>query len=387
MMMSPRSWKAMCGERIACVPMTMSHAPVASRRKVPSWVPPVWKREDGFDADGCAVEARGERLEVLLGEDGRRREDGGLLAVQGGDVGGAHRDFRLAVARVAADEAVHRLLRGEVRLDGGDGGELVGRFLEGEGGLEGVEPVAVRDLVGEAGDGRAPRLRVEEGGREVGDRALGVELVLGPALAVEPVQADLLALDADVAREQVRVRGGDVELGAVRVFDGEDLAALAVELDFGRADEAADAIVDVDNVFAWLQLVEIVDAHAGRRARAALRAVALREDAVGLGDDDEAGQLEAAGEVVELQHRVAAPCRRREVLVETLAGRVEQLGVVRLVRAEFREARQGGGLEGVGRDAARRGIARVEAAVRRRVGLERIGVVLECEDRGRGRQQ
>ncbi len=342
---------------------------------------------DGFDPHGCAVEARGERLEVLLGEDGRRREDGGLFAVERGDVGRAHRDFRLAVARVAADQPVHRLRRGEIRLDGGDGGELVGRLLEGERGLERIEPVAGRDVVGESGNGRAPCLRVEERGREVGDGALRVQLVPGPALAVEPVQAHLLALDPDVARQQVRVGGGNVELGAVGVFDGEDFAAPAVELDFGRADEAADAVIDMDDVFARLELVEIVDAHALDRAPDGRGAVAAGEDAVGLGDDDEAGNLEAAGEVVELQHRVAARGRRREVLVESPAGRVEKFGMVRLVRAELREAGQGGRLERVREDAARRGVARVDAAEAVRAGLERIGVVLEREDRGVGGQE
>ena len=63
----------------------------------------------GLDAYRGAVEPREERLVVLLREDGRRGEKGGLLAVHGGDESGAHGDLRLAVAGVAADEAIHRL--------------------------------------------------------------------------------------------------------------------------------------------------------------------------------------------------------------------------------------------------------------------------------------
>ena len=43
--MSPRSRNAIFDESIACVPMTMSQAPVASRWKVPLCVASDWKRE------------------------------------------------------------------------------------------------------------------------------------------------------------------------------------------------------------------------------------------------------------------------------------------------------------------------------------------------------
>ena len=46
---------------------------------------------------------------VLLGQHGRRHEDGDLLAVVDGLERGADGELGLAVADVAADEAVHRL--------------------------------------------------------------------------------------------------------------------------------------------------------------------------------------------------------------------------------------------------------------------------------------
>ena len=102
---------------------------------------------------------------MLFGEDGRRREDGDLLAVHRGDERRAHGDFGLAVAGVAADETVHGLPRGEVLADRGDRGDLIRRLLVGEGRVKGVDAVAV-DIVGEAGDGLALRLGLEERGGE-----------------------------------------------------------------------------------------------------------------------------------------------------------------------------------------------------------------------------
>ena len=265
--------------------MTMSQAPVARRLKVPEWVPEDWKRETDSIRTG-AVEAARERLEMLFGEDGRRREHGGLLAVERGDVGRAHGDFGLAVAGVAADEAVHRLASAEILLDGRDGRELVGRLLVGEGGLEGVKSVA-RDVIDEAGHDLTLGLCLEQGRRKIGDGLLGVGLVLVPPFAVQAVQMDLFALDAHIAREEVGVSRGDVELGAVGVFDREDLAPLAVHQDFRGADEASHAIVHMDDVLARFEVVEVVEARTLGGHRARETGLLLGEDAVRLGHDQE----------------------------------------------------------------------------------------------------
>ena len=46
---------------------------------------------------------------MLLRQDGRRHQDGHLFAVQDRLEGGAQGHLGLAIAHVAADEAVHRL--------------------------------------------------------------------------------------------------------------------------------------------------------------------------------------------------------------------------------------------------------------------------------------
>ena len=76
---------------------------------------------DHVDADGKRGEAILQRLQVLEREDRGRREDRHLLAVHHGLERGAHRDFGLAVADVAAEQAIHRRRRFHVALDVGDG--------------------------------------------------------------------------------------------------------------------------------------------------------------------------------------------------------------------------------------------------------------------------
>ena len=61
-----------------------------------------------------------QRLLVLEREHRRRREERDLLAVHHRLERGAHRDFGLAVADVAAEQAVHRRRRLHVALDVGD---------------------------------------------------------------------------------------------------------------------------------------------------------------------------------------------------------------------------------------------------------------------------
>ena len=340
--------------------------------------------------DRRAVEARREGLEMLLGQHRGRGEDCGLPAVHGDDVRRAHGDLRLAVAGVAAHQPVHWLRRGEVGLDGGNRGELVGRLLVGERGVERLAAFAM-DVVGEPGDDFALRLGLEQRRREVGDGFLGVGLVLAPALAVEFVQAHFLSFDADIPRQQMGVRRRHVELGAFGVFDGEDLAAFAVHLDFGGTDEASNAVVDVHDVFTRLQIVEIVQPYAAGMLPPGRAGLALGENAVGFGDDGKPGEafrrreFESARKFVRLQNDLASRARGGEMAGEPGPGGLEKLRMVRFVRAEFAEARQRRCLEAVRRDAGGRRVAGVDDlhAAGRRVssegGAERVGVVVERE--------
>ena len=91
---------------------------------------------------------------VLLGEEGRRRDEGDLVSGARGGVDGAHRHFGFAEANVAADDAVHRLRAGKVGEDGVNRSLLVGGGGEGEfGGKRGLGGGVVRD--GDASGGFA----------------------------------------------------------------------------------------------------------------------------------------------------------------------------------------------------------------------------------------
>ena len=95
-------------ETSRCVPMMMSTPPCATRLTMRFCSPAERKRlmtstMNGYSASRCA-----EGAVVLLGEDRRRHEDGDLLAVVDRLERGADGQLGLAVADVAADEAVHR---------------------------------------------------------------------------------------------------------------------------------------------------------------------------------------------------------------------------------------------------------------------------------------
>ncbi len=97
-----------------------------------------------LDANGKRREPARKRLEVLLGEDGRRHQHRHLRAVGDGLERRAHRDLRLPVAHVAAHQAVHRLRPLHVELDLSERGELVGRLDVRERSLELLLPRRVR---------------------------------------------------------------------------------------------------------------------------------------------------------------------------------------------------------------------------------------------------
>ena len=64
---------------------------------------------DHFDGDGKGGEALLESFVVLKGEDRGGREDGDLLVIADSFECGAHSDFGLAIADIAAEQAVHGL--------------------------------------------------------------------------------------------------------------------------------------------------------------------------------------------------------------------------------------------------------------------------------------
>ena len=76
---------------------------------------------EAFDDERILGEPLAERAKMLLGEHGRRHQHGDLLAVVDRLERGPDRQFGLAVADVAADQAIHGPGALHVALDLGRG--------------------------------------------------------------------------------------------------------------------------------------------------------------------------------------------------------------------------------------------------------------------------
>ena len=235
--------------------MTMSTVPSARPAIVAAWVAGDDEARQQADLERERREPLRERRLVLRGEDGRRHEDGDLLAVLGRLERGPQRDLGLAVADVADDEPVHRPDELHVGLDLGRGAQLVDRLLVRERRLHlglprrvGRERVAPR--VGARGVQREQLLG------EVVDRLADALLGAQPLGPAEPRQGRSLAarVAADPAdlldRDEDPVAAGERQLEVVAILAG---AAAAEHLLV-----AGDAVIDVDDEVARRQALEDV---------------------------------------------------------------------------------------------------------------------------------
>ena len=256
------------------------------------------------DPERQAAEALGEVLEVLAGEQRRRRDHRDLHAGGRGDVGGAERHLGLAEADVAADQAVHRAARFHVAEHVGDGAQLVLGLGIGEAGAELLPGV----VVGRGQDRALAQLALggeaDQPVRHVADARLEPRLLRLPGAAAEAVEQAFLVA---VAREQLDVLDRQVQLVAAGVFEAQALVRRAHRGDGLEPAVAADAVVDVDD--------EVAGGEPGRLGQEVVGALApaRRPDQpvaehVLLGDHGEPRRLEAVLERPdrEVQAAVAA---------------------------------------------------------------------------------
>ena len=193
---------------------------------------------------------------MLESEHGSGREHRDLLVVADGLESGAHGDFRLAIAHVAAEQAVHGLGRFHVALDVVDRGLLVFGLAEFEGVFELAHPFVV---------GRE--------GMALGGLALGVELEqfvghvlhglaharfgLGPGRRAQMVQYRLGPFRRTVLLHQVETRQRDIKTRAFGIFQQHEFRVAVALVDFLQPLVLPDAVLDVDHVVANLQVAEI----------------------------------------------------------------------------------------------------------------------------------
>ncbi|HSS01846.1 MAG TPA: hypothetical protein VLM79_32535 [Kofleriaceae bacterium] len=221
-----------------------------------------------------AGEPLGHRAEVLLDEHRGRSQDARLLAALHGAEDRAQGDLGLAVADVAAHQAVHRARRLHVREHGLDRRGLIGRLVERERRLELAEAV-VGGREAMAGQGGALRVELEQllGERAHMPRDLAARDL--PGLAAELVELGRMALGADVALDFAEPIDRQVQRAAVVLeLQRVDLLKLGRRRADGRACEqrrradreslepmvAAHAVPLVDQVVAGCQLREVADA-------------------------------------------------------------------------------------------------------------------------------
>ena len=312
---------------------------------------------------------------MLLGQHRGRHQEHHLLAVLGGLEGRAQRHLGLAVAHVAADQAVHRARLLHVRAHGLDRLELVGRLAVGEAGLELELPLAVG---GERVAGAPLALGVEVdqlAGERLGSAAR-LQLHLLPLLAAELRERRVAGVGAHVAADLVELVARHEDAVAVAVLELEVVARHAAHGLGLEAGEQSDAVVLVHHRGAGAEVGERCDRpgparaldpaatqqavlgqhrelQPGRDEAVAQARVGERERGVlGSGLAVEEGGLHA-GHVQLRALRLAAACPRHERAVAAAHELLElRLGVLQragggvgglraeLVRLVLRDARQ-----------------------------------------------
>src|SRR5215471_2559371 len=215
-----------------------------------------------FDARRKRGEALLKGFEMLKREDRGGSKNSDLLVIGDGFEGGAHGDFGLAIAHVAAEEAIHGGRLFEVLRDVADSGDLVGRFLE----LERVCKLALPIAIGRKGktlSGLAFGVKSEELVGHVLEGFADAGLARSPRRAAKPVERGMNALDGVVALNEVHALEGNVEASIFGVAKEHEFAATPFRFDQAKAFKLADAVVDVDDEVARLEFGKIAEETGG----------------------------------------------------------------------------------------------------------------------------
>ncbi len=193
---------------------------------------------------------------MLLGEDGGGHEHGDLLAIHDRFEGGAQGDLGLAVADVAADEAIHRIRPLHVVLDLADDPQLVFGLAVGEAGLEFMLPLSV-SREGVTGDRFARGIEVEQFAGQLVGRALRGRPGLAPGALAQAVERRVSVFWSNPLAQPVGVVNGDIERVAIGVLHQQVFALHAAQITDHQPFKLADAVIEVDNVIALPDVGEI----------------------------------------------------------------------------------------------------------------------------------
>jgi hypothetical protein len=212
---------------------------------------------DHVDAHRERGKPFGQRLQVLEGQDGGRRQNGHLLAVHHRLECRPRGDLGLAVAHVAAEKPVHGRWGLHVALDVGDGRLLVRRQLVLERVLELLLPVRVgAERVPR--DGLARGIELEQFTCHVTHGPADARLRPLPTRPAEPVERR--ARRAGVLLDEIEPLDGNEELVVTRVVHLQKLLCgvrRRPESDLPKPDEHADAVIDVDHQVVDFEVAEV----------------------------------------------------------------------------------------------------------------------------------
>ena len=197
-------------------------------------------------------EARKERLEMLLGQNGGGAQRHDLLAVLAALERRAQGNLGLAKAHVAAEQPVHGLSRLHVGLDVRHGRGLVGREVIGEARLHVQLGGGVR-REGVACHRGAARVEVHQVKRQLLGGAPCLARGARPVRRVEAREARGGAVWPHVARDAVDLLKRHVELVAAGVLQEEVVAHAPGDLLSHNLREERDAVRGVDHVVSGLE--------------------------------------------------------------------------------------------------------------------------------------
>ena len=253
-----------------------------------------------------ACESLSDRLHVLESQDRRGRQQGDLFAVHDRLERGTHRHFGLAVPDIPAQQPIHRSLRFHIAFDVGDRSLLIGGQFVFEGLLELLLPVGV----GAEGVplNRLPRrVKLQQLLRHVAHRAPDARLGPLPRRPTKPIERRLSS--AGVLLHAFEPFDRHVQLVLTGVPELDELMHVLPDDDLLESCEDPDAVVDVYDRIADLQIAKIGQKRSRDRAPAFMRSALLVED-VGLGVELQRRirEAEAARELASRYHNGAWPC-------------------------------------------------------------------------------
>ncbi len=238
------------------------------------------KTRKQLHTDGKAFHPAGNGLVVLPCKDRRGNHHSALLSVRHALERGAQGNFRFSEADVAAQQPIHRDTALHIRFDLVDTAELIVGFIKLEVRLKIALPLVIRR--------KSVPFCLHPLGVKA-DKVLGdilngaAHLCLGllPVVSAQPAQADGRVLPrADIFRNHVELRNGDIERIALCIADFDVILRNALHAELPDSLKNADTVRGVDNVIPGRQIGDIGDrlpfADFGRLSAAGRRNVSAR---------------------------------------------------------------------------------------------------------------